>query len=131
MRLFELSAKQEYTEQEVEEFETLGAKLRLADAERSADPMAKATLVAAEVAGQEARKRAEQAGLSLLGVHIAMVTAEAKARGNIPSEAEQHVGHVFLGATSADGRGRLDSHDIREAIDEVKRAGLWPWKGLN
>ena len=131
MRLFELHAKQTRTEQESEEVEMLISKLKLADAERSDDPMRKAMLVAEEIAYKEAFKKAKQAGLSRLGVHIAAVTAESKARGETPSETEEFVGHVFLGATSADGRGHLSSRNILEAIDEVQKAGLWPWKGMN
>ena len=131
MRLFELFAKQELTEQDTEESKTLLSQLELASAEQSNDPMAKATLVPGEVAFQKAFEEAKQAGLSRLGVQIAGVTAKAKARGDTPSEAEKFVEEVFLGATSADGRGHLDSQDIGEAIDEVKGAGLWPWKGLN
>ena len=131
MSLFELGGKQERTVQDAEEIGTLLSQLELAIAEQSDDPKAKATLVPEEVAFQKAFEKAKQAGLSRLGVQIAGVTAKAKARGDTPSEAEKYVEDVFLGATSADRRGRLDSHDIREAIDEVKRAGLWPWKGLN
>ncbi len=131
MRLFELHAMQARTERETEEFEALFPKLKLADVERSGDPMPKATLVAEEVAHKEAFEKAEQAGLSSLGVHIAAVTAESKAQGETPSEAEEFVRHVYLGTRSADGRGHLTSRDILETIDEVKRAGLWPWKGMN
>jgi len=93
--------------------------------------MLQATLVAAELAYKEAFKKADQAALSYLGVHIAAATAQLKARGETPSETEEFVGHVFLGATSADGRGHLNSRNILEAIDEVQKAGLWPWKGMN
>ena len=131
MRYFELHAQPVRTEQETEEFEILLSKLKLADAERSSDPVLKVTLVAEEVAYRDAFKKAKQAGLSRLGVHIAAVTAESKARGETPSEAEEFVGHVFLGAPSAHGLGPLNSRHILEAFDEVKRAGLWPWKGVN
>ena len=131
MRLFELDWKQKHTEQESEELEILVSKLKLAKADRSDDPMLKATLVAEEIAYKEAFKKAKQAGLSRLGVHIAAVTAESKARGETPSEALELVDHVFLGATSADGSGHLNSRNILEAIDEVQKAGLWPWKGMN
>jgi len=131
MRLFELNAKQALTEQEAEEVEILLSKLRLADAEQRDDPMAKATLVPEEVAFQKAFEKAKQAGLSRLGVQIAGVTAKAKARGDTPSEAEKFVEDVFLGAVSADGRGQLNNSDILEAIDEVKKAGLWLWEGVN
>ena len=131
MRLFELHFKQIDTEQEAEEFEILISKLKLADAERSDDPMAKVTLVAEQVAYRQAFNKAKAAGLSPLGVQIAAITAEAKVRGETPSEAEEFVGHVFLGERSADGRGHLNSRNILEAIDEVQRAGLWPWKELN
>ncbi len=131
MRLFDLYARSTGTEQETEEFEALLSKLRLADAERSGDPMLQATLVAAELAYKEAFKKADQAELSYLGVHIAAATAQLKARGETPSEAEELVRRVYLGAPSADGSGRLNSRNILEAIDEVQRAGLWPWKGMN
>ncbi len=131
MRLFELNWKQKRTEQESEEIEILISKLKLADAERIGDPMLKATLVAGEVSYNEASRRAKQAGLSRLGAQIAAITAESKAQGETPSEAEEFVGHVFLGATSADGSGHLNSRNILEAIDEIKRVGLWPWKGVN
>ena len=131
MRLLELQEKQELTGQEREEAEALLAKLPLAEAEHSGYPMAKATLVAEEVAYQEAFKKAAQAGLSRLGVHIVAVTAAAKARGDAPSEAEKFIEQVYLRAPSADRPGRLDSGDISEAIDEAKRNNLWPWKGSN
>ena len=131
MRFFTLGAKPEPTKQDAEEFETLFSKLKLADAERIGDPMLKATLVPGEIAYKEAFKKAKQAGLSRLGVHIATVTAESKIRGETPSEAEELLEDIFLGARSADGNGHLNSRNIFEAIDEIKRAGLWPWKGVN
>ncbi len=121
MRFFTLGVKPERTEQETEEFEMLFSKIRLADAERSGDPGAKAILLAVEVAGQKALKRAEETGLSGVGVMVATVTAEAKARGDTPSEAREYVLDIFP----------EHSRSILEAIDEVKRAGLWPWKGVN
>ncbi len=128
LRVFELQTKQAHTEEETAEFEVLMSKLQLAIAEQDGST---ATLVAEQQAYQEAIKQATQAELSRLGVHIAAVTAECKVRGDTPSEAEKYVEHVFVGATSADGRGYLNSHNIFEAIDEVRRAGLWPWKGVN
>jgi len=121
MRLFELNAKQALTEQEAEEVEILLSKLRLADAERSGDPMAKVILLAEQVAGQEAYKRAKEAGLSRLGLMVATVTAEAKVRGDTPSEAQEYVLAIYPEY----------SRETLEAIDEVKRVGLWPWKGVN
>jgi len=121
MRLFELYAKPERTEQDAEEFEILLSKIRLANAERSGDPGAKAILLAEEVAGQKAFKRAEEAGLSRFGVMVATVTAEAKARGDTPSEAREYVLDIFP----------EHSRNTLEAIDEIKRVGLWPWKGVN
>ena len=128
LRLFELQTKQARIGEETEEVELLVSKLQLAIAEQDGST---ATLVAEQHAYQEALKQAKQAELSLFGVHIAGVTAECKARGETPSAAEEFVGHVFLGAKSADGRGRLTPRNILEAIDEVKGAGLWPWKGVN
>ena len=129
LRLFELQTKQARIEEETEEVDILLSKLQLAIAEQIDGSTA--TLVAEQQAYQEAFKQATQAELSRLGVHIAAVTAECKVRGDTPSEAEKYVEHVFVGATSADGRGYLNSHNIFEAIDEVRRAGLWPWKGVN
>ena len=34
-----------------------------------------------------------------------------------------------LGLPTADRRGRITPSDIRDAINEIKQAGLWPWKG--
>ena len=74
MRLFELYAKPALTEEEAEEWDTLLPKLRRAEA--GDDPIKKAILLAEEVAGQKAFKRAEEAGLSRFGVMVATVTAE-------------------------------------------------------
>jgi len=133
MRLFELHAKQAVTEQEAEEYQTLLFKVRLAIAERDEGPMAAATVAAEELAFEEASNEAEQAGLSPFGVHLAAVTAEAVVRGHSPSEAgaEEYLTDTFWGARSGDGRGRLSTQDSLEAIHEVKKAGLWPWKGVN
>ena len=131
MRLFEVGSKQKRTEQETEELEMLISKLKLAEAERSDDPMAKVTLVAEQVAYQQAFNKAKEAGVSPLGARIAAIAAEAKVRGELSSEAEEYIGHVFLDERSADGRGRLNSRNILEAIDEVHRAGFWPWEGMN
>jgi hypothetical protein len=131
MRLFELHEKQRLTERETEEVDALILKLKLADAERSGDPIRKATVVAGELAFQQARNKARESGLSLLGVHIAATAAEFKAIGETPSEAKKCFWYVYVGAKSADGCGHLTSRDISEAIDEVKIAGLWPWKGLD
>ena len=119
MRVFELYAKPALTEEEAEELNTLLFKLRRAEA--GDDPIKKAILLAEEVAGQAAFKRAEEAGLSVYGVMVATVTAESKAGGDTPSEAQEYVLTIFP----------QHSRDVLEAIDEVKRAGLWPWKGLN
>ena len=120
LRLFELQTKQARIEEETEEVDILLSKLQLAIAEQIDGSTA--TLVAEQHAYQEALKQAKQAELSLFGVHIAGVTAECKARGETPSAAEEFVGHVFLGAKSADGRGRLTPRNILEAIDEAKSA---------
>ncbi len=93
--------------------------------------MAKVTLVAEQVAYQQAFNKAKEAGVSPLGARIAAIAAEAKVRGELPSEVEEFIDHVFLGARSADGRGHLNSRNILEAIDEVHRAGFWPWEGMN
>ncbi len=119
MRVFELYTKPARTEEETEELNTLLPKLRRVEA--GDDPIKKAILLAEEVAGQAAFKRAEEAGLSVYGVMVATVTAESKAGGDTPSEAREYVLTIFP----------RDSRDVLEAIDEVKRAGLWPWKGLN
>ena len=119
MRLFELYAKQVLTEEEAEEWDTLLPKLRRA--KFGDDPIKKAILLLVEVAGQEAYKRAKEAGLSRLGLMVATVTAEAKVRGDTPSEAQEYVLAIYPEY----------SRETLEAIDEVKRVGLWPWKGVN
>jgi len=119
MRVFELYAKPALTEEEAEEWDTLLPKLRRAEA--GDDPIKKAILLAEKVAEQAAFKRAEEAGLSGYGVMVATVTAESKAGGDTPFEAREYVLTIFP----------QHYRDVLEAIDEVKRAGLWPWKGLN
>ncbi len=119
MHVFELYAKPALTEEEAEEWDTLLPKLRRAEA--GDDPIKKAILLAEEVAEQAAFKWAEEAGLSVYGVMVATVTAESKAGGDTPSEAQEYVLTIFP----------QHYRDVLEAIDEVKRAGLWPWKGLN
>ena len=119
MRVFELHTKPARTEEETEELNMLLPKLRRVEA--GDDPIKKAILLAEEVAGQAAFKRAEEAGLSVYGVMVATVTAESKAGGDTPSEAREYVLTIFP----------QHYRDVLEAIDEVKRAGLWPWKGLN
>jgi len=119
MRVFELYTKPARTEEETEELNTLLPKLRRVEA--GDDPIKKAILLAEEVAGQAAFKRAEEAGLSVYGVMVATVTAESKAGGDTPSEAREYVLTIFP----------QHYRNVLEAIDEVKRAGLWPWKGLN
>ena len=127
LRLFELLTRQARVEEETGEVELLLCKLQLTFAELDGST---ATLVAQQQAYQEAHKQAKQAGLSRFGVHIAGVTAECMVRGDTPSETEGYV-HLFVGAESADGRGRLTLRNILETIHEVKSAGLWPWKGVN
>ena len=98
MRLFELHFKQTHTEQEAEEFEILISNLKLADAERSDDPVAKVTLVAEQVAYRQAFDKAEEAGLSHLGVQIGAITAEAKVRGETLVESHLDRSLVSLAA---------------------------------
>ncbi len=131
LRLSAIMDQQPLTEEERkqnrDEVEALCARLRLLEAEKSDDPTAKATLVASEVALSEAEKKAKEAELSLLAVHIAGIAAGSKARCESLAEAEEQIACVFLGAF--DGRGLVSPIEITAAIAEIKQAGLWPWKG--
>jgi len=121
--------------QEVELMDGMILEAKLGEAGRIGDPIHSATVrvtaVLGEAALRQARDKARESGLSRLGVHVAALTADHKVLGDTPSEAEKCVRHTLVGAKSADGRGHLTSRDISEAIDEVKRAGLWPWKVLD
>ncbi len=127
LRLSAILDQQPRTEQHRDEIEALGARLRLLEAEKSDDPTAKATLVASEVALSEAEKKAKEAELSLLAVHIAGIAAGSKARCESLAEAEEQIACVFL--VAFDGRGLVSPIEITAAIAEIKQAGLWPWKG--
>ena len=122
---------EEETKQRRDEVEALCSRLRLLEAERLNDPILKATLVASEVALIEAEKKAKEAGLSLLAVHIAGLAAGSKARCESLSEAQELIGSIFLGPFS-NKRWRITPIEITAAVVEVKQAGLWPsWEGVN
>ena len=79
--------------------------------------------------------KAKKAGLSDLGVRIAGSVAAYKDCGETQSEVLDYL-DCLVGKVPRHwwrGRGRcgllLTSSDIREAIDEIRQAGLWPWKG--
>ncbi len=91
LRLSAILDQQPRTEQHRDEIEALFARLRLLEAEKSDDPTAKATLVASEVALSEAEKKAKEAELSLLAVHIAGIAAGSKARCESLAEAEEQI----------------------------------------
>ena len=129
LRLSAILDQQPRTEQHRDEIEALGARLRLLEAEKSDDPTAKATLVASEAASNAAEKKAKEAELSLLAVHIAGHAAGCKVRGETPAEAEEYFEDMFLGVQSAARPGPITPSEIRATIDEIKQAGLWPWKG--
>jgi len=129
MRMFAILDQRPRTKQGAEELEALGFKFRFLGAEKSDDPTEKATFVASEVAFNAAKKNAEEAGLSSLAVHIAGISAWLKVRGETPAEAEEYFEDVFLGAPSATRLGPITRSEIRATVDEIKQAGLWPWKG--
>ncbi len=132
LRLSAIMDQQPLTEEERkqnrDEVEALCARLRLLEAEKSDDPTAKATLVASEVALSEAEKKAKEAELSLLAVHIAGIVAGCKARCESLAEAEEQIAGIFLGPFSEPGL--TTPIEITAAIAEVKQAGLWPWKAV-
>ena len=118
---------EEERKQRRDEIEALGARLRLLDAEKSDDPILKATLVASEEALYAAEKKAKEAELSLLAVHIAGIVAMSKAKCESLDEANEQIASIFLGPLSEPGTTPID---IAAAIAEVTQAGLWPWKAV-
>jgi hypothetical protein len=120
---------------DIEVMDMVCVEAKLGEARRIGDPIraaiAEVTVVLGEAAFRQARDKARASGLSRLGVHVAAMTAERKVQGETPSEAEEFVRHVHRATRSVDAHGYPTSRDVSEAIDEVKRAGLWPWKGLD
>jgi len=84
----------------------------------------KATLVTAEIAQDQMRETVEKAGLSPLGRLIAEIGAYLKMQGWTSEEWEFEAFESFSNS--------VDSfEEIPKAIAEIKRAELWPWKGVN
>jgi hypothetical protein len=131
--LFELYSKQTVTRQEAEEIRSLisGLKvavsqLKVAGPERHDGPIPKLSfLVPAQIAHELVFNKAQESGLSRVAAHTGATAAELKASGN---DTQSDVVQMFRSGVE---RGLLTSRDLDEAIDELKTAGLWPWKGLD
>ncbi|MDA2931012.1 hypothetical protein MYX84_13885 [Acidobacteria bacterium AH-259-O06] len=109
-----MEKKEELTKEEWEDLARYCSKLRL-EASKIRGRESMATLVPSEIASQQAEAAAKEAGLSPLAVGVAWHAAYVKASG----------------VTEAEYMQQRKSPEELLAIDEIKNAGLWSWKGVN